>query len=104
MKNPEIKAIDILLQERMPRDMLITKEKKEKTTKIKYAGYDSYIETSITKLNKHLRKVNVLSNGKYMICVNDKGEGFSKYGDILVNKYKETSEDSQRYIFLYSKY
>ena len=28
MKNPEIQAIDILLQERMPRDMLITKEKK----------------------------------------------------------------------------
>ena len=43
MKNPEIKAIDILLQERMPRDMLITKEKKEKTRRIKYAGYDNYI-------------------------------------------------------------
>lgn len=103
MKSPEIKAVDILLQERMPRDMLITKEKKEKTTKIKYTGYDNYIENSITKIDKHLRKVNVMANGEYLICINDKGEGFSKYGDILVNKFKETSEDSQRNILLYKK-
>ena len=43
MKNPEIKAIDILLQERMPKDMLITKDKKEKTKKIKYTGFDNYV-------------------------------------------------------------
>ena len=100
MRSPEIKAVDILLQERMPRDMLITKEKKEKTTKIKYIGYDNYIETTITKLDEYIRKVNVIANGEYLICVNDKGDGFSKYGDILVNKFKETSEDSQRNIFL----
>ena len=103
MKNPEIKAVDILLQERMPRDMLITKDKKEKTRKIKYTGYDNYIETSYNKIDKELRKVNVTANGNYMICVNDKGEGFSKYGDILVNRFKEISDEPQRYIFLYTK-
>lgn len=103
MRSPEIKAVDILLQERMPRDMLITKEKKEKTTKIKYTGYDNYIETSITKIDEELKNVNVMSNGEYLVCINDKGEGFSKYGDILINKYKETSEESERNIFLYKK-
>ena len=103
MRNPEIKAVDILLQERMPRDMLITKEKKEKTSKIKYTGYDNYVENTYNKIDKDLRKVNVIANGEYMICVNDKGEGFSKYGDILVNRYKETSDEEQRYIFLCSK-
>ena len=103
MKNPEIKAVDILLQERMPRDMLITKDKKEKTKKIKYTGYDNYIETAYNKIDKDFRKVNVTANGEYMICVNDKGEGFSKYGDILVNRYKETADEAQRYIFLYTK-
>ena len=33
MGNPEIKAVDILLQERMPREKLITMENKEKTKK-----------------------------------------------------------------------
>ena len=102
MENAEIKAIDILLQERMPRDMLITKEKKEKTKKIKYTGYDNYVETTITKIDETLRKCNVISNEKYMICINDKGEGFSKYKDILVNKYKET-KDIQQGIFFYIK-
>lgn len=103
MENPEIKAVDILLEERMPRDMLITKERKEKTKKIKYTGYDNYIETSYTKLDEHLRKVNVIANEKYMICMNDKGEGFSKYKDILVNKHKETADTRKRNIFLCKK-
>ncbi len=103
MKNPEIKAIDILLQERMPRDMLITKEKKEKTRKIKYTGFDNYIETVYSKVEENLRKAIVIANENYMVCVNDKGEGFSKYKNILVNKYKETKNISQRNIFLCKK-
>lgn len=94
MKNPEIKAVDILLQERMPRDMLITKEKKEKTRRIKYIGYDNYVETKYTQIEEYQRKSNVLSSEDYLIEINDKGEGFSKYKDILVNKYKETSMES----------
>lgn len=37
-----------------------------------------------------------------MIMVNDKGEGFSKYKDIMVNKYKETKDVSQG-IFVFVK-
>ena len=90
MENPEIKSVDILLQERMPSDMLITKEKKEKTRRIKYSGYDNYVEKRYTKIEEFPRRCNVLSNENYLIEINDKGEGFSKYKDILINKYKET--------------
>ena len=34
MENPELKAIDILLQEKMPENIIITKEEKEKVEKI----------------------------------------------------------------------
>ena len=34
-KNPEIEAVDILLQERMPEKAIITKETKEKVQKLK---------------------------------------------------------------------
>ena len=100
MRNPEIQAIDILLQERMPRNMLITKERKEKTKKIKYTGYNNYIEKKYTKIDAILRKSNILSNEEYLIEINDKGEGYSKYKGILINKYKET-EDSSCGIFFY---
>ena len=99
MENPEIQAVDILLQERMPRDMLITKDKKEKTKKIKYTGYDNYIENSYTKVDTVLRKANITSSEDYMIYVDDRGQGFSKYKDILINKYKETADTEQGIIF-----
>lgn len=103
MKNPEIKAIDVLLQERMPSDMIITKERKEKLKRIKYSGYNNYVENKFTKLNKYLRNCNILSGENYLIEMNDKGEGYSKYKDILVNRYKETSNTPCRNIFLYKK-
>ena len=103
MENPEIKAIDILLQEKMPSDMLITKDKKEKTKKIKYAPYDSYLEMSYSKIDPYLRKCNIISNEDYMIFTDDKGEGFSKYKDILINRYKETRDEKERNIFLYKR-
>lgn len=100
MSNPEIRATSILLQERMPSDMLITKEKKEKTKRIKYTGFDNYVQNIYTEICEDLRKCNVLSNEDYLIEIDDKGEGFSRYGDILINKYKET-RDGEKGIFFY---
>lgn len=102
--NPEIKAVDILLQERMPSDMLITKERKEKTKRIKYSGYDNYIENRYTGILDFPRRANILSSEDYLILMDDKGEGFSRYKGILVNRYKETSSSPCRDILLYKKY
>lgn len=104
MQNPEIQAIDILLQERMPSDMLITKERKEKTKRIKYTGYDNYFETKYTKIDENFKRCNILSSEDYLIETDDRGCGFSKYKDILVNKYKETESNECRNIFLYKRY
>ena len=41
MKNPEIEAVSILLQERMPETFIITKESKEKPEKIRYQDYEN---------------------------------------------------------------
>ena len=39
MKNPQIEAVSILLQETMPEKFIITKENKEKVEKFKYVDY-----------------------------------------------------------------
>ena len=102
MKNPEIKAIDVLLQERMPENMLITKEKKEKIEKIRYTGYDSYEENIYTKINENLVPANVISNESYSVVINAKGEGYSTYKDITINRFKETN-DKKGGIYFYLK-
>jgi len=102
MSNPEIEAVDILLQERMPEKVIITKEKKEKPEKLKYIGYDVYSERIFNKVGTDIVNANIISNDNYTILMTDKGEGYSKYNDILINRYKMAS-DMEQGIFAYIK-
>ena len=92
MENPEMQSIDILLQEKMPENMIITKEEKEKVEKIKYVNYDDYTQRKYTKINEYLNVSNVISNDKYTIIMDQYGNGYSKYKDIQINRYKQTDE------------
>ncbi len=100
-KNPEIKAVDILLQEKMPEDMLITKERKEKVEKIKYIGNDTNYLKEITSFNNDLPELNVISNEEYLVCTNKDGTGFSKYKNILINRYKKTNGYNEGILFYF---
>ena len=99
MDNPEIEAIDILLQERIPEKAIITKEKKEKIEKVKPKDYQNYMELAYTKIDNNLNRANVISNGSYTVCTKENGEGFSKYNGILVNRFKETADYKQGILF-----
>ena len=101
-KNPEIKSVDILLQEKLPEDMIITKERKEKVEKIKYTGNDTNYFKEITDFENDLPDTNIISNEDYLVCINKDGTGFSKYKDILINRYKRTNEYNEG-IFFYFK-
>ena len=100
--NPEIEAVNMLLEERMPVDLIITKEKKETPEKFKNYGDIGYIERIIDKPDKLDLKYNVISNSDYKIVINGFGEGYSQYKDIIVNKYKPGYEIKQG-IFFYVK-
>ena len=98
-ENPEIEAVDILLQERMPENAIITKEKKEKIEKAKPKDYQNYMEAVYTKIEDKLNRTNTISNGSYTVCTKQNGESFSKYNGILVNRFKETADYKQGILF-----
>ena len=100
--NPEIEATDILLQERMPINMIITKEKKEKISNLNENLGSGYIQRNVNERNAFTKDIHVLSNGNYKITINEDGEGKSEYNGLLINNYKETSELKQG-IFFYVK-
>ncbi len=100
--NPEIKAVDILLQEKLPEDVIITKERKEKVEKIKYKRYDTNYMKEIQQIDNGLPEVNIISNENYLVYTNKDGTGFSKYKNILINRYKRTNEYKEG-IFFYIK-
>ena len=99
MKNPEIEAIDILLQETMPETAIITKEKKEKVEQLKYKDYENYIQKTYKRIDEKLLTGNVISSEEYTLAMNQKGEGFSKYEDIYINRFKKDSDYSQGIFF-----
>ncbi len=99
MKNPQMQAVDILLQEKMPENIIITKEEKEKVEKMKYVDDQSYTQKEITKPVSKLPQMNVLANENYTIVTDSKGQGYSKYGDILIHRYKKTDEVEQGIFF-----
>ena len=100
--NPEIAAIQILLQETMTEKRIITKENKTKPTKIQYQDYENYAQRVYTKTKQELPICNVIANNNYSVVMNLKGEGYSKYKNYIVNKFKSTSSESQG-IFFYMK-
>ena len=86
-KNPEIQAVTILLQETMPEKAIITKEDKEKVEKLKYKDYEDYSVRTYTKIDERLITGNIISNENYMIAMNQKGEGVSKYKKYLCQSF-----------------
>ncbi len=102
MENPELEAVNILLQETMPETFIITKENKEKVEKLKYKDYENYVQNTYQKIDNRIIRGNVISNENYTIAMNQKGEGVSQYKDICINRFKRTADYSQG-IFYYIK-
>jgi len=102
MKNPQMQAVDILLQEKMPENVIITKEEKEKVEKMKYVDDQSYTQKEITKPISKLPQINVLASENYKIVTDSKGQGYSKYKEWIINRYKKT-DDVEQGIFFFLK-
>ncbi|MCI8273606.1 MAG: hypothetical protein HFJ55_05955 [Clostridia bacterium] len=102
MKNPEIEAVSILLQERMPETFTITKENKEKPEKIKYQDYENYTIREYNRIDERIIRGNVIGNERYNVIINQLGEGVSKFDENYINRFKKT-DDYKQGIFFYVK-
>ena len=102
MQNPEIEAVSILLQERMPETFILTKENKEKPEKIKYKDYENYTVREYNKIDERIIRGNVIGNEKYVIAINQNGNGVSKFEENYINRFKKTDDYNQG-IFFYIK-
>lgn len=100
MENPEMEAVSILLQETMPESFIITKENKEKVEKLKYTDYENYTQSTYNKIDERLIRGNVISSEDYVVAMNQKGQGVSKYKDIYINRFKPTDDYNQGIFFV----
>lgn len=84
---PSVKAAEPLLKERVPVNVLLIKEYREKVNPVKYKWQST--EECVRKYeNKYLLPpVHLLSNGSYSVMVDNTGNGYSELDKIMLNKF-----------------
>ena len=87
MKNPEIESVEVLLNERMPESVVLSKETRNKINKGKYIQ-ESDDKEIIYKEGEKFRRFNSISSDRYTNVIDQQGRGYSKIGDIQINRYR----------------
>jgi cyclic beta-1,2-glucan synthetase len=101
--DPIVEATELLLQERMPRDVLVARPRAEE---VKSAADVRDLVPPIlrrfTSPHDAIPRTHLLSNGRYAVMVTAAGSGYSRWRDVAVNRWREdaTSDSWGNYLFL----
>ena len=102
MSDPRMDAARLLLQEKVPLNVVFTKENKEKIQPAKVTVYqDNGSHRQYDRLSPNLPKIHVLSNGFYSIMVSDRGTGYSNSKTASVTRWREDPVLDQYGTFFY---
>ena len=102
--DPYVKAARLLLQEKVPTNILFTKENKEKV--MPFIGAMSHDTSSYRHFflpNPDLPKAHVLSNGSYSVVTTDKGTGYSRTVEYAISRWREDAVLDHYGMFFYVK-
>ncbi len=101
--DPIVEATELLLQERMPRDVLVARPRAEE---VKSAADVRDLVPPVlrrfTSPHDAIPRTHVLSNGRYAVMVTAAGSGYSRWGDLAVTRWREdvTRDSWGSYLFL----
>ena len=101
--DPIIEATELLLQEKMPRDVLVARPRAEEVKST--ADVRNLVPPIIrhfTSPHDAIPRTHVLSNGRYAVMVTAAGSGYSRWGDVAVTRWREdvTRDSWGSYLFL----
>ena len=100
---PIIRATELLLQERVPREVASTRPW---AAEVKSAPRASEADPSggrkIASPHLSIPSTLLLSNGRYAVMLTAAGSGYSRWGDIAITRWREdaTRDESGSYIYL----
>jgi cyclic beta-1,2-glucan synthetase len=102
-REPIIQASELLLQERMPRDVAIAHPRAEEvTTSATEPGSDEHAVRRLTQPSFGAPTTHLLSNGRYAVMLTAASAGYSRWRDIAVTRWREdaTRDDWGSFIYL----
>src|SRR5215831_4527793 len=101
--DPRMQATELLLQERTPRDVLVTRPRVEE---VRAAGNVQDLVPPIirrfTSAHNPTPSIELLSNGRYTVMVTTAGSGYSRWCNLAVTRWREdrTCDAWGTYVFL----
>jgi cyclic beta-1,2-glucan synthetase len=101
--DPMVEATELLLQERMPRDVLVARPRAEE---VKSAADVRELVPPVprrfTTPHDPIPRTHLLSNGRYAVMVTAAGSGYSRWRDVAVTRWREdvTRDAWGSYLFL----
>jgi cyclic beta-1,2-glucan synthetase len=101
--DPIVKATELLLQERPPRDVMVMRPwAAEVKTSEKIRATESPGGRRFVSVHQITPATHLLSNSKYAAMLTVSGSGYSRWGNIAVTRWREdaTCDDLGSYIFL----
>lgn len=101
---PYVKAARLLLEEKVPLNVVFTKDKKEKIIPLKeLTNNDISSSRSFTEPDFNLPNAHILSNGNYSVMLTDKGTGYSKSKMVAISRWREDAILDRYGMFFYIK-
>jgi cyclic beta-1,2-glucan synthetase len=101
--DPIVMATELLLQERMPRDVLVARPRAEEVkSAAEVRDLVPPVLRHFTSPHDAIPRTHLLSNGRYAVMVTAAGSGYSRWGDIAVTRWREdvTRDPWGSYLFL----
>ncbi len=99
---PIIQATELLLQERMPRDVTIARPTSQDTATAKVGTIVPPMQRRYQSPHSRLPHTHLLSNGRYAVMLTNAGSGYSHWHDLAITRWREdvTCDSWGSYIFL----
>ncbi len=100
---PIVQATELLLQERMPRDVAVSRPwESEVKSASKAPSVAPFAGRRFASTYQATPATHLLSNGRFATMLTAAGSGYSRWGDIAVTRWREdaTCDDFGSYVFL----
>ncbi len=103
MNNPQLKAAELLLQERIPKRGGTLQPHAEEAIANRVAEVDESqgLMRVFTNSNTSIPEVHLLSNGRYHVMVTNAGGGYSHWHDLSVTRWREDTTQDNWGSFIY---
>ena len=88
--DPIVEATELLLQERMPRDVLVARPRAEEVkSTADVRDLVPPVPRRFTSPHDTMPRTHLLSNGRYAVMVTAAGSGYSRWRDMAVTRWRE---------------